>query len=82
MRNLLLIMGSLALSTAAMADTAASCQAAATAQKLAGQARTAFVKQCEAEAKAKMSLVQQQPRRMSMAPTNEFGHCSHSEKDL
>lgn len=80
MRKFVMILGSLALAGSALADNA-SCQSAATAQKLSGQARTAFLKQCEADAKARLTLTRQD-QRMSRAPTGEFGHCSHGEKDL
>ena len=80
MRNVLLVICSLAFSAAAMAD-GASCQAAATAQKLVGTAKTAFLKKCEAESKNKMTLVSKD-KSMSVAPTSEFGHCGHDGKDL
>ena len=80
MRTILLVLGSLALSTAALAENV-SCQSAATAQKLTGNARLAFLKKCEAESKARLSLAQPE-RRMSEAPTSEFGHCMQDPKDL
>lgn len=80
MRKFLLVLGSFAFSAAAMAD-GASCQAAASAQKLVGSAKTAFLKKCEAESKNKLTLVNKS-KNMSMAPTSEFGHCNHDEKDL
>jgi hypothetical protein len=80
MRKFILIACSLAFSTAAMAD-GANCQAAATAQKLVGPAKTAFLKKCETESRNKMTLVSKN-KSMSVAPTSEFGHCGHDAKDL
>jgi hypothetical protein len=80
MRKVLLVICSLAFSTATMAN-GTNCQAAATAQKLVGTAKTAFLKKCEAEAKNNLTLVSKN-KNMSVAPTSEFGHCSHGEKDL
>lgn len=80
MRKMLLAICSLAFSTAALANDV-SCQAAATAQKLVGSAKTAFLKKCETETRNKMTLVNDK-KNMSLAPTSEFGHCNHSDKDL
>ena len=54
---------------------------AATAQKLVGPAKTAFWKKCENESTNKLTLVSKN-KNMSVAPTSEYGHCSHSDKDL
>lgn len=80
MRTILLAICSLAYSTAALASDA-NCQAAATAQKLVGTAKTAFLKKCEIESKQKLTLVNNK-KNMSHAPTSEFGHCHQSDKDL
>lgn len=80
MRNALLVICSLAFSTATMAS-GVSCQAAATAQKLVGPAKTAFLKKCETESRNNLTLVSKN-KNMSVAPTSEYGHCSHSDKDL
>lgn len=80
MRTILLVSCFLACSTAALAS-GASCQSAAAAQKLVGPAKTAFLNKCEAESKNKLTLVSKD-KRMSVAPTSEFGHCGHDVKDL
>ena len=60
---------------------ATNCQTAATAQKLVGTARTAFLKKCETESTNRLTLVSKN-KNLSVAPTSELGHCSHSDKDL
>lgn len=80
MRTILWAICSLAFSTAALANDA-NCQAAATAQKLVGTAKTAFLKKCDIESKQKLTLVNNK-KNMSHAPTSEFGHCHQSDKDL
>lgn len=76
----LLVILSMAFSTAAMAQ-AGSCNAAATEKKLAGAVKTAFLKQCEADKTAKL-LVVSKDRKSVLAPTDSFGHCEHSTADL
>ena len=50
-------------------------------EKLSGTAKTAFLKTCEANAKAKLVLAPKE-RKYSVAPTSSFGHCEHSAADL
>ena len=59
----------------------ATCSTEATARKLSGTAKTAFLKTCEANAKAKLVLAPKE-RKYSVAPTSSFGHCEHSAADL
>lgn len=80
MRKFTLLICSLAFSTATLAQ-GINCQAVANAQKLVGPAKTAFLKKCEAETKAQMTLVSRDKGK-AIAPTSEFGHCGHDAKDL
>ena len=76
----LLVILSIAFSTAATAQ-AVSCNTAGSEKKLTGAAKTAFLKQCEADKTAKL-LVVSKDRKPVLAPSNSFGHCEHSTSDL
>ena len=72
----LLVVLSLAFTTAALAASAV-CTTAAAEKKLTGATKTAFLKKCEVDAKAKIELVSKQ-KNFSVAPTSTFAHqCEH-----
>ena len=58
-----------------------SCESAATAKKLSGTARAAFIQKCDADAKAKL-VTASRDKKYFVAPTSSYGHCEQSAADL
>ena len=60
-----------------------SCESAATAKKLSGTARAAFIQKCDADADAKAKLVTaSRDKKYFVAPTSSYGHCEQGAADL
>jgi hypothetical protein len=81
MRMLVVILLTIGIASPALAQ-GSSCDLAAAEKKLTGAAKTGFIRQCEAAAKAKMTRATKENKKAAMASAGQDGHCGNNAADL
>ena len=82
MRTFMTILLAIGIAAPALSQGSGSCNAEAAARKLAGTAKTEFLRQCEMATKARMTLAAKENKKAAVMSAGKAEQCGHSASDL